>query len=233
MCGRIVVPGTDEILEVTDLVYNSPEKKLGRINVPPWPGGEAIPIYTDSKPNELQYFHWPLLPYYTPDFKVPYDTLNATVEKLEVPEGTKATTWSKIFGKRHCVIITKGFYEWQQEEPGVKNTKKYPHVIRAKEHPLTLMAGLWTAVQDKAGNYYPSCAMITLPANKFMGEIHNHKQRMPAFLTPETANIWTDAELPSHESKKALEPVDEDFLYAAKISDVKNEEEVLSALTIC
>jgi putative SOS response-associated peptidase YedK len=56
---------------------------------------------------------------------------------------------------------------------------------------------------------------------------------MPAFLTKETAKIWTDKELSYAEREQALIPVDDDFLYAQEIKDVKDELEVNGAISIC
>jgi SOS response associated peptidase (SRAP) len=36
----------------------------------------------------------------------------------------------------------------------------------------------------------PSCAIITMPANELLAEIHNAKQRMPLILPPEAVDTW-------------------------------------------
>ena len=96
------------------------------------------------------------------------------------------------------------------------------------------MAGLWSAWANKeTGELIPSCTIITLPANALMAKIHNTKGRMPAFLTTETSKIWLDRELPFQESKKALEPVEDEFLGAWPVKKVGDEDEYSRLVQIC
>ena len=48
---------------------------------------------------------------------------------------------------------------------------------------------------------------------------------MPAFLTPVTSKIWLDQELSYQESKKAFEPVEDEFLSAWPVKKVGDEVE--------
>lgn len=224
MCGRVLIAETKEIVEELDLKYEG-EHKPAQVNVPP---SIQIPLFTDSKSDELQYFSWSLVPNWSKENKALYSTANATIENLKT-----APTWRGLVGKRHCVVITKGFYEWQYDDP-IKKKGSHPHIIKGRNQKLTLMAGLWDAWKDPAtGIYYPSCTIITVPANKLMGKIHNTKGRMPAFLTKETAKIWTDKQLALFEREKALEPVPDDFLIAQEITDVKDETQAKAFLDIC
>ena len=42
----------------------------------------------------------------------------------------------------------------------------------------------------ESGEDVLSCAIITMPANELLAEIHNAKQRMPLILTPEAVDTW-------------------------------------------
>ena len=96
------------------------------------------------------------------------------------------------------------------------------------------MAGLWSAwVNKETCELIPSCTIITLPANSLIAGIHNTKGRMPAFLTPENSKIWLDKELPFQESRKALEPVTDEFLEAWPVKKVGDEEEYSQLIQIC
>ena len=226
MCGRITLPRTEVIIKELGLKYEG-EQIPSNINVPPT---LQVPIITNTKPDTLQYFTWSLIPSFSKtgkaDFKM--STFNATIERLE-----ESGMWKPLLGKRHCVFITSGFYEWQYEDP-IKKKNSKPHLIKSKDRKFTYMAGLWTAWTNKeTGELVPSCTMITLPANSLMAKIHNTKSRMPAFLTTETARIWLDNELPYIERKKALDPVPDEFLDAYPIIKVGDEKEYLSVTGLC
>lgn len=224
MCGRVILPSSDVIIKELDLVFDDDERP-SQINVPPT---LPVPLYTDSKNDTLQYFSWSIVPSWSKENKAQFSTSNATIENLKT-----SGVWRGLIGKRHCVVITSGFYEWNYDDP-IKKKGSHPHIIKTRGEKLTLMAGLWDAWKDKAtGQYYPSCTIITLPANPLMTQIHNTKGRMPAFLTKETAKIWVDKELSYSEREQALMPVGDDFLYAQEISDVKDELEVNSAISVC
>lgn len=226
MCGRVSLPRTTEIIEELRLKFDGTEVPAN-INVPPT---ERVPLITSSKPDRLQYFTWSIIPPYAkagvPDFKL--STFNAMAERLE-----ESALWQPLLGKKHCVVITNGFYEWQYGDP-VKKKDSKPHFIKARNSRFTFLAGLWEVWTNRqTGEMVPSCSIITLPANQMMAEIHNTKARMPAFLTPETLKIWLNRDLPYSERKKALDPVPEEFLEAYVIKKVGDEEEYQNVLAAC
>lgn len=226
MCGRVAIPPGEVIVRELKLAYDG-EDRPANINVPPT---EKVPLVTASKPGKLQYFTWSVIPPYARsgvlDFKL--STFNAMVERLE-----ESQLWQPLLGKKHCVVITEGFYEWQYGDP-VKKKNSVPHLIRARNSRFTFLAGLWEVWTDRqTGELIPSCTVITLPANPLMASIHNTKGRMPAFLTPETQKIWLDQELPFTERKKVLEPVPDEFLEAFKVKKVGDEAEYQSLVPLC
>jgi putative SOS response-associated peptidase YedK len=136
--------------------------------------------------------------------------------------------WKPLLGKKHCIVISKGFYEWQYDDP-IKKKGSHPHIIKSATSNLTFMAGLWSVWVDKqTGEMVPSCTMLTNPANEMMAKIHNTKARMPAFLTNDTAKIWLDNNLSFEERRQAIKPVGDDFLQAVEIRKVGDAEEYYS-----
>ena len=136
----------------------------------------------------------------------------------------ESSMWKPLLGKKHCVFITNGFYEWNWLDE--KGKKKQPYYIRSVEDQFTFMAGLWEDWYNKeTGEIVSSCSMITNEANEMMAKIHNTKARMPAFVTHETAKIWLDNELSVTDRLKAIDPVNNDFLKAAPINKVGDEAE--------
>ena len=226
MCGRVTLPETEVIVKELGVKYEA-ETFPANINVPPT---LQVPVLTNTKPDTLQYFTWSLIPSFSKtgkaDFKM--STFNATIERLE-----ESNLWKPLLGKRHCVVITDGFYEWQYDDP-IKKKGSHPHLIKAKDSRFTYMAGLWSAWANKeTGELIPSCTIITLPANFLMSKIHNTKGRMPAFLTLESSKIWLDNELSYNERKLALDPVPDEFLNTYMVSKVGDQEEYSKLINVC
>jgi putative SOS response-associated peptidase YedK len=226
MCGRVALPEAAAIVNELKLKYDGSDQPAN-INVSPT---MQVPLMTASKPDRLQYFIWSVIPPFSrtgsPDFKL--STFNAMSERLE-----ESGLWQPLLGKKHCVLITEGFYEWQYADP-VKKKNSTPHLIKARNSRFTFMAGLWELWTNPAtGELVPSCAVITLPANSLMAEIHNTKGRMPAFLTADSLKIWLDQGLSFSERKKVLEQVPDEFLETYPIKKVGDEEEYKALISVC
>ena len=52
------------------------------------------------------------------------------------------------------------------------------------------MAALWDRSRTESGEDVLSSAIITMPANEPLTEIHNAKQRMPLILPPDAVDTW-------------------------------------------
>jgi putative SOS response-associated peptidase YedK len=215
MCGRIRTPPTKDILKVFDLTYQGDYNGVN-INVAPT---DMVPVIDTQKPQELQYKSWSLVPWYSKTGKADHKrpTFNARYDRLLDPQ----SMWSKLVGKKHCVVITNGYYEWEWLDE--KGKKKQPHFIRTKGEDFTLLAKLWDEwVNKETGEVIASCSVITHDAVESMGKIHD---RMPAFLTRQGSDIWLNNELPLSERLKVIEPVGEGFLESIKIKTVGDMEE--------
>lgn len=127
-------------------------------------------------------------------WQAPFTTLNAKGEELLLP--------NKIFRNaalyRRCLVISSGFFEWRHVFPINKKTgkpnktpEKIPYYITLKEKKYFFMAGIWQPWQDhQTGEYRETFAIVTVPANELMAQIHNSKKRMPAILTEDLAYDW-------------------------------------------
>lgn len=81
-----------------------------------------------------------------------------------------------------------GFYEWKLMPDG---KTKQPYFIRPSANRTTFaLAALWDRSVTPIGEEILSCAVITMPANELLREIHNTKQRMPAILQHEDIDAW-------------------------------------------
>lgn len=220
MCGRVSVSDQTVIAAELHLKFADELERPGNINVPP---SLELPLFTDEKQDELQYFSWSLIPFWAKE-KPAFSTFNARIEKLQ-----ESGSWKHLIGKRHCVIITDGFYEWKKL--GEKGKTKQPYLIRMKDQRFTFMAGLWDSWTDKTtGEIINSCSVITRPPNEFMRGIHD---RMPCLLTNELSKVWVDKELPMAQRLSALNPVHSDLLELELVKKVGDLEEYGRLFNAC
>ena len=71
-----------------------------------------------------------------------------------------------------------GFYEPHVFSGG----RKEPCVVHLRSRPIFGVAGLWGLRRGEDGAEMLSCALLTMPANELMAEVHKEKLRMPAVL---------------------------------------------------
>lgn len=178
-----------------------------------YPKGK-IALITDKQTNTLQDAYWSLVPNWSATFTAPrYATFNAKKENL-----LDSKTWQPLIGKKHCVLICTGFYEWHWDDPIYKKGS-HRYYLEQSDSEVTFMAGLWEGWENKTtGEVFKSCTMITNPANEMMAEIHNVNRRMPAFLTEENYKYWIDKELPIKDRLELINPVPNDFLTANEVA---------------
>lgn len=219
MCGRVSTSDQELIAKELHLKFASELIKPGGINLPPT---VELPVFTDEKPEELQYFYWSLIPFWAKE-KPKFSTFNARLENLQ-----QSGTWKHLLGKRHCVVITDGFYEWKKLDE--KGKVKQPFLIRMKEQRFTLMAGLWDSWTDKStGEIENSCTIITRTPNDFMKSIHD---RMPCLLTENSAKLWTDKDLPLNERLQLLAAIPDQLLEKSavnKVGDITEYEQLFKS----
>ena len=212
MCGRVSTSDPAVIAKKLHLKYALDLIKPGSINLPP---SSELPLITDDKGEELQYFYWSLIPFWSKE-KPKFSSFNARLENLRL-----SAVWKHLVGKRHCVIITDGFYEWKKMDE--KGKVKQAYLIRIKNQQFTLMAGLWdTWVDQSTGEMINTCTIITRTSNEFMKDIH---ERMPCLLDINAAKIWLNKNLPVEERLKVLEPISNDSLDLSKVKKVGDQME--------
>lgn len=168
-----------------------------------------IPVISNQNPNEIQLFHWGLLPSFTQDMGFIKNTLNAKIETLEEKPSFKNSIQNR------CLIIADGFYEWQWLDKAGKKKQKY--LIELPSQDLFCFAGIYNQWVNKlTGETLNTFAMLTTEANPLMSEIHNSKKRMPVILTPQNESLW----LAGNNKNEFVKP--EVTLKAVKINESKN-----------
>jgi len=136
--------------------------------------GSMLPVVTDAMPDKVQQFRWGLLN--ADDGRIHSKNMHARIESLFL-----VPIWKDIIGKRHCVIRIQAFFEYNKKQEITYR------IERADGQPFYI-AGLWDVWFDiKTGILLPTFAMITMPPNYAMAEIHD---RMPAILERGDIKTW-------------------------------------------
>jgi len=116
---------------------------------------------------------WGLLPSWSKDLKIAYNTINARAETVATKPVYRAA-----YKARRCLIPASGFYEWKRDiEP------KQPYFIHHQDGSPLAFAGLWASWKGE-DQVIESCTIITSTANDMMAELHN---RMPGFWMRRTS----------------------------------------------
>jgi putative SOS response-associated peptidase YedK len=159
---------------------------------------------------------WGPIPYFARGIPPKYATINASIEKL-----TTAAVWRGPWSRgQRCLIPALGFYEWQVQ---ADSKTKQPYYITAKDRPLLAFGGLWDGSRREDGTKVRSFAIVTMPANQLMTEIHNAKQRMPAILARDDREVWLTGSV--EEAFATLRPYPDTHLAAAPVSTRVNRPE--------
>ena len=144
-----------------------------------------IPVITNENPNKIQMCDWGLIPYWIIDevkaSNIKNKTLNARSETLE-----KKPSFKNLIGKKHCLVIVDGFYEWRHE-----GKNKIKHHIYFNNKELFAFAGLWDRwVNKMTGEIISSFSIITQKASGIMEHIHNSKLRQPIIIDKRNRDKW-------------------------------------------
>jgi putative SOS response-associated peptidase YedK len=210
VCGRYILAEkalAERALEVDQIHWNYEVS----YNVAPT---QAVPVVR-SVPDEREgIFHregvlmrWGLVPFWARGVPPKFSTINATVERFETAPAFR-DAWAR--GQR-CILPCAGFYEWHVAPDG----RKEPFFIKLVDREVFGFAGLWERSRTAEGEWVASCTLLTMPANKLMGEIHNAKQRMPVILSAEDHQAWLRGS--AAEAKATLRAYPDDLMLAYRV----------------
>ncbi|MFS2185659.1 SOS response-associated peptidase [Mucilaginibacter sp. Mucisp84] len=169
MCGRVLVGEQKDIV----ITGRDGHKFTPKPNISGNPGS-MLPVVTDAIPDKVQQFRWGLLT--LEDDKIHSKHKHARIENLH-----NVGIWRNLLGKKHCVIRIQAFFEYNKEQ------ERTYRIERVDGKPFYI-AGLWDVWIDiKTNVLLPTFAMITMPPNRAMAEIHD---RMPAILERADIKTW-------------------------------------------
>jgi putative SOS response-associated peptidase YedK len=207
MCGRYVSK-IDASLE-RDWSLARPPPLFESYNVAPT---TRVPVVRERDGERAcKLLRWGLVPFWARGVPPKLSTINARVETLAT-----APTWRGPWKRgQRCLLPAVGFYEWQVRESG-----KQPWYIHLADQPVFGLAGLWDASEAADGTVLESCAIITLPANPFMAEIHNSKARMPAIIRRQDHDAWLAGDAAA--AMACLAPYPQEQMLAHTVSTAVN-----------
>lgn len=205
MCGRYVSPDEASLEREFNLV-RAEWRFPPNFNVAPTQTVPAIRV--DDGAAHAVPLRWGLVPFFAKGVPGKYSTINARIETIETGASYRGP-WKR--GQR-CILPALGFYEWHVDAAG----RKQPFFIHLGDQPVFGFAGLWDRSAGADGRVIESCTIITMPANRFMAEIHNVKVRMPAILTREGRQTWLRGD--AGQARAALVPYPDELMEAYEVS---------------
>ena len=184
-----------------------------------------LPVITNTNPNQIQFFQWGLIPFWTKDLKSGLSFSNKTLNARGETIFKKPAFRSAAKNKR-CIIILDGFYEHHHI-----GGKTQPYHIQYKDEAIMSVAGLWEQWVDKtSGEVFETVTIVTTEANKLMAEIHNNPKaigpRMPVILSADKEKDWlkpieNDEDLALVNS--LIEPLQNDILKAYPVASLRGK----------
>lgn len=212
MCGRYSQRQPAEVIAKAFEVDNVPALEP-RYNVAPTQSVPTVLQPSISKNRQFKMMHWGLIPKWAKDSKIGSKLINARAETV-----AEKPAFKSAFRKRRCLVLTDGFYEWQQQE---NKKQKQPYYFFLKDGQPFAFAGLWEQWEDASGEVVNSCTLLTTDANELMRPVHN---RMPVILHPKDYEPWLDSELKELEQlQPLLRPYSTQDMLAYPVSTVVNK----------
>src|SRR5262245_38827070 len=109
MCGRYSITSNFEaVRRLFKLPGPMPNWRQPRFNLAPTEDAPVVRLNRQAE-RELVALRWGLIPCWAKDAKIGFSTINARAETV----ATKPV-FREAFQRRHCLVVTDGFYEWQK-----------------------------------------------------------------------------------------------------------------------
>jgi len=203
MCGRFAFYTPAEAV-VRLFSIEHAEDLAPRYNIAPT---QPAPVVRreENGTRSLSSLRWGLIPFWAKDPGIGNRLINARAETV----ATKPA-FRQAFGKRRCLVLADGFYEWQKAGTG-----KIPwYITHAAGRPFA-MAGLWESWSRGPDQPLETCTILTTAANECLSPIHH---RMPVVLDVEAIESWLDPRSGGEDLSAAVASADETPFEAVAVS---------------
>ena len=188
MCYHISLTADPEELarrfgHKTDLIRNfRPVRRVCAFSHLPYP------IVTRDE--QIQYFQWGLIPYWTrraaDTVTIRNQTVNARAESI-----FENASFRVPVRRRRCLVPVSGFFGWHHDRQ-----QKVPYYVTVRDMPVISLAGVFDCWIDRESDrIVMTYSVITTEANPMMRRIDNANCRMPVILHPDDEERWLSPEL--------------------------------------
>src|ERR1039457_1492840 len=189
-------------------------------NVAPQSFQPVVRLSPETGERELTIMRWGLVPFWSKDGKIAFNTINAKAETI-----TTSPAYREPMKRRRCLVPADWFYEWKKLDAKTKQ----PYAIAMKDRSLLAFAGLWDSWKDKTtGQTLDTYTVITADPNELMESIHT---RMPVILAPRDYERWMEPGEPSHPPIDLLRPYPAEDMAAwpvsARVGNIRNNDPTL------
>ncbi len=209
MCGRYTLIRLADFTDMFPWIRPPRLQPPPRYNIAPT---QPIAAVANDGLNQIEMFHWGLIPSWAKDPSVGNRMINARAESL-----AEKPAFRTALKRRRCIIPASGFYEWKKDPSGKIKTPMYMHLKSGKPFAF---AGLWDTWHSDDGSELRSCTIITGQPNELVRPIHD---RMPAILNAQDYVAWLDpAEIPAEQMLPLLRPYPADEMTAHRVSRAAN-----------
>ncbi len=208
MCGRYAITSPPEAVREFAGYMDRPNFPP-RYNIAPT---QPVPIIRqDDGVRQFSLVRWGLVPSWSKQVNASNPLINARAETIfEKP------SFKNAIRRRRCLFPLDGFYEWYRGAP-----RRQAYYVRARDHGLYAIGGVWEYWTSADGSELESAAMITTEANGTLAPIHH---RMPVIIAPSEFDRWLSTdETEAREVSDLLAPSSDDLLEAVAISDRVNK----------
>jgi putative SOS response-associated peptidase YedK len=209
MCGRFAFYSAAEAAAAL-FGADAPLPVEARYNIAP---SQFIACLREPEPGrtELVMLRWGLVPFWAKDPSIGNRLINARAESL-----ARKPAFREAFGRRHCLVLADGFYEWRREPRG-----KTPFFISQANGEPFAFAGLWEKWRNRAtGEVLQTATIVTTAAAGAVADLHD---RMPVIVGPALGRNWLDGtpgvleEIAAHRPSLRAWPVD------SRVNSARNE----------
>ena len=189
-------------------------------NVAPQSFQPVVRLSPDTGERELTIMRWGLVPFWSKDGKMAFNTINAKAETI-----TTSPAYREPMKRRRCLVPADWLYEWKKLDAKTKQ----PYAIAMKDRSLFAFAGLWDSWKDKTtGQTLETYTVITTDPNELTALIHT---RMPVIIAPNDYKRWMEPGEPAHLPVDLLRPYLAEEMAAwpvnARVGNIRNNDPAL------
>lgn len=206
MCGRFTITKKkDAVLSFLKTHFNINE--VEGLNVPRYnigPGQDIISVIYDGKNYRAGLIAW--------DYKVKIKGQYKQVINARSETVLEKYSFKDAFKNNRCLILTDGFYEWDQES-------KQPYRFILKANELYFYAGIYSQFKLDSKKVFGSL-ILTTQANKLVSK---HHSRMPVILDIDKAKAFLRKDIDMESLQMLLEPYPEIKMEAYPVDKMVNK----------